>query len=110
MSSRPRDYLKQWFEHNQSIFEQHCIDFKLSLGEEDFAVSVVELDLEKFATNILVWDHSYCIDIEVVNLETDEVLLPVFGPNKSFEDFVDRLNCHLSWVQNPLSELNITNQ
>ena len=91
----PVEELYHWFKKHQDLFSSNCseIEFKdLGRGSAN-----VFLDAGDFMISVSVWNNAICLDIEVLDVETDDCKFPHVGDCESFEEFRRHLGKFLTW-------------
>jgi hypothetical protein len=84
-----------WFKENQESFASRCgeIEFK-DFGRGSASVILVS---EKYIASVSAWNRALCLDIEVLEVETEDCKFPHVGDCKSMEEFRFHLNEFLTW-------------
>jgi hypothetical protein len=93
------EYLEFWYKSNADYLSRQCERFCISRAEFEGGASQIELDLGKYVSVITAWNNEYCMDIEIVNMETEEASFPVHGPCGSLNSFINRLDNHFAWIK-----------
>jgi hypothetical protein len=91
----PDEALYVWFKKHQVLFSSNCdeIEFK------DFGrgSANVFLDARDLMISVSAWNSSLCLDIEILEVETEECQFPHVGDCESIEEFQRHLSEFLSW-------------
>ena len=87
--------LKTWNDQNLEKFKQYCITntFKDSKNGSAF----IRLETEKYLIEVIAWNHAYCLDIQIIDIVTDEVSFPTVGSCDKIEKFKNHLKSFIEW-------------
>ncbi len=90
--------LYEWFQENKEVF--------ISLGEElEFKDSgrgsaYVRLESKSSLMELCAWDHATCLDIQIIDIATEESSYPHTGSCQSLNEFEAHLKKFMSWFEN----------
>ena len=87
--------LYDWFKLNQDYF----IGTKMELEFKDTGrnSASVTLECDSHIMQLLAWDHASCLDIQIMEADTEEVTFPHTGDCSSRKEFESLLNEFISW-------------
>lgn len=95
--SVPVRILKSWFEHNQELFCLKCNEIKFT--DTGHGSAYVDLDTDFYISRITAWDHAICLNMEIINIETEETTVMAEGACLSIAEFEVKLSKYLKWLE-----------
>lgn len=93
----PVEELYHWFKTHQDLFSANCgeIEFK------DFGrgSAKVFLDAGNLMISVSAWNNAFCLDIEILEVETENCQFPHVGDCESIKEFQRHLGEFLTWFK-----------
>ncbi len=89
--------LHNWFKKNQELFSAKCI--LVNFKNTGHGSAYIDLDTEFYISRITAWDHAICLNIEIIEIETEQSLHQAEGACDTIYEFQDKLGAYLSWLE-----------
>jgi len=90
-------WLERWLIYRRSILES--MGLKVERSKSDFGSAAVSLDSNKIASGICAWDQRDTLEIQLIDLDTNESSLVFDGPCPSKEFFLEELTNYENWLK-----------
>ena len=90
--------LYDWFKTNQKYF--HETKMKMEFKDSGYNSAFVFLESESHMMQLCAWDHASCLDIEIMEIETENATFPRSGDCKNKDEFELELSKFLEWHKN----------
>lgn len=87
--------LYSWFKANQDYFLSCGMDIEFKDTGENSAS--VNLESSKHIVQLCAWDHASCLDIQILDVASEESIFPHAGECKTQTEFVAELSKFLDW-------------
>ena len=89
--------LYKWFKENQSYFysKEAEIEFKDSGRNSAF----VRIETKAYLAELSAWDHASCLDIQIIEIDSDKTTFPHTGVCESKTVFQSHLHNFLLWFE-----------
>lgn len=90
--------LYDWFKQNQDYFIG--AEMELEFKDAGRNSACVTLECDSHIMQLCAWNHASCLDIQIMDVATEESTLPHTGDCSSREEFEAQLNEFLNWHKN----------
>ena len=81
--------LHSWFNKNKEYLASNCNE--LEFKDSGRGSACINLETKKYIISICAWDHAYCLDIEVLDLKTEQSNFLHVGSCASILEFKEYL-------------------
>lgn len=89
--------LYSWFNENKEYFVTSCrnVEFK----DSGRGSACVNLETERYIISVCAWDHACCLDIQVMEVKSEESRFPHMGDCESIDEFKGYLKDFSAWLK-----------
>jgi hypothetical protein len=92
---------KGWFDSRAGQLQTHCIELECQ-GEEN-GKAVFWLYAPKHLVDVTVWDHAFCLDVLVMDSNTNEMVFSEAGECATSRGVCERLERFWTWYESQSS-------
>jgi|GEM_PF-3011694 len=92
------DTLKTWYQTNQEQFEKQCISNEFK--DSGHSSAAVLLETNNHLIDISAWNHASCLDIQILEIESEESRFLTIGDCETKLIFVKHLESFITWLNN----------
>ena len=89
--------LYEWFKNNTESFVARGID--LEFKDSGRGSAYVRLETKTHISELAVWDHASCLDIQIIDAKSEETRFPHTGECESKKLLENHLNEFVEWLQ-----------
>lgn len=93
----PVALLYDWFNENKDYFLSSCSE--LEFKDSGRGSACVNLGTETHIVSVCAWDHACCLDIQVMEVKSEETSFPHMGDCASIEEFNRLLKDFGAWFK-----------
>lgn len=93
----PVAVLYSWFQANKELFIS--IGSELEFKDSGRGSGYVRLETESYLIELAAWDRAICLDIQFIEVKSEETHFPHTGYCESIEEFENQLNEFLVWFR-----------
>jgi hypothetical protein len=102
MSSISDEYavssLKYWFHENHDIFTIYSATSEFK--DSGHGSACVVLETERYLIDICAWDHASCLDIQILEIDSEESTFQHIGDCETRQVFHECLQKFMGWLKN----------
>ena len=93
----PVAVLCSWFQENKDFFISSGseLEFKDSGRESGY----VRLETQSYLMELCAWDHAICLDIQIIEIKSEQSTFLHAGDCESIKEFENHLNEFLVWFK-----------
>jgi len=89
--------LKAWFKEHQGLFNTY--NFKSEFKTTANGSALVRLESTQYMTEVCVWDHASCMDVQILEIATEISSFPHVGECTTRQEFESELSKMLVWAK-----------
>jgi len=89
--------LYEWFKGKKE--ELIAKNAELEFKDSGYGSAYIRIETKAYLAELSTWDHASCLDIQIINLKTDESTFPHAGECESKEIFENHLKDFEKWFQ-----------
>jgi len=89
--------LYSWFQENKEFFIANVSE--LEFKDTGRGSGYVRLETDFYLMELCAWDHAICLDIQIVEVKSEESSFPHTGNCESISEFETHLNEFLAWFK-----------
>ncbi len=90
--------LYKWFQSNTDLFIRAGAE--LEFRDSGHGSAYVRLETKTYMMELCAWDHATCLNVQIIDIKTEESSFPHEGSCDSIEMFEQHLNEFIEWFQN----------
>ena len=94
----PVAVLYGWFKDHEEYLVSHCGDLEFKDTGRDSAC--INIGTTEHVISLTAWNHALCLDIQILEVKSEESSFPHTGECKSIEEFKENLNKFYLWLEN----------
>lgn len=98
----PVEILYSWFQENNELFVASCT--KLEFKDTGRGSGRVLLESEFYIMDLCAWNHAICLDIQILEVESEESSFPHTGDCETIIEFKNHLNEFLVWFKSKVGK------
>lgn len=102
MNNIDKDYaiasLESWFHINRQNFQKCGASIKFNDSTRGFAE--IQIETNKYLISISAWDHGACLEIQILEIESEDSIFPTVGGCKTRNIFENHRDSFLIWFNN----------
>jgi len=98
----PVAVLNSWYVENKDIFVSRCNEHEFD--DSGRGSAEVTLETERYIVSLCAWDHNCCLDIQVLEIRSEESNFLHTGECPSIAEFKEHLNRFSVWFNNEAKE------
>jgi hypothetical protein len=91
------DTLRDWLNQNRSAFENYKTTFEFK--DSGHGSANVQLDTGAYLVDVSAWNHASCLDIQILDIKTEESIFPHVGDCASKSEFERHLAELIVWYK-----------
>lgn len=91
-----------WFNENKDYLLSSCSE--LEFKDSGRGSACVNLETETYIISVCAWDHACCLDIQVMEVKSEEISFPHMGDCPSIEEFKGHLKDFGNWLKEESSK------
>lgn len=95
-TERATEWLRSWATELEADAKR--VGFELEMGDRGKLLLRVTLLSETHAVDICAWDNASCLDIQVLDLKSEESTFPTVGPCHDQREFCEHLKSLRHWI------------
>lgn len=89
--------LKAWYQDQLRVFQEYCISYEFNNSGHGSAS--VELETNKYLIEVSAWNQASCLDIQIIDIESEECKFPTVGDCKTKIIFKKHLESFVEWFK-----------
>lgn len=89
--------LYSWFQKNKDLFVAGGAE--LEFRDSGHGSAYVRLETASHLAELCAWDHEKCLDIQVIDIQSEESKFPHSGSCDSMQEFEEHLGQFLTWYK-----------
>ncbi len=93
----PVNTLYSWFQDNKELFIS-C-GAELEFKDTGRNSAYVRLETISHMMELCAWDHACCLDIQIVEIESEKSIFPHTGDCESINEFKEHLKTFIIWFK-----------
>lgn len=90
--------LYDWFEANKKLFKERGA--KPEFKNSGYGSAYVRLETKMHLVELCAWDNASCLDIQIMEIESEKTVFPHLGSCESKTEFDDQLREFITWFGN----------
>ena len=98
----PVAVLYSWFRENRELFISSGAE--LEFRDSGHGSGYVRLETDFYMMELCAWDHASCLDIQIIEVKSEESSFPHTGDCESINEFKNHLNEFLVWFKCEVGE------
>lgn len=98
----PVAVLYGWFNENKEYLLSSCSE--LEFKDSGRGSACVNLETEAHIVSVCAWDHARCLDIQIMEVKSEEVSFLHMGDCASIEEFKGHLKYFSNWLKGEPAE------
>ena len=88
--------LKEWLQESEALLARKS--FHVEFKDTGQGSACVDIDTDKYITRLTAWDHMACLNIEILEIESENGKYLAEGSNDTMEEFNTRLGLYTKWL------------
>jgi hypothetical protein len=92
--------LEGWFKANEKLFAKAGV---VGYNDSGKGSANVRIETEQYLIDIVAWDHAACLDIQILDIKTEESTFSHVGDCEDRSDFLKHLHLFAEWFTNVAS-------
>lgn len=94
--------LRSWLQENEDVFRS--VGAEIEFRDSGRGSACVRLETHQYLMELCAWDHAFCLDIRVVDVNSGETRYPRAGSCESIDAFRRHLDEFLVWFKREVIE------
>lgn len=90
-------FLKSWFHKHKDLFKNH--DVVSEFKDSGHGSAYVRLEMDRYLAELCTWDHASCLDIQIIDLGSEESVFPHVGECETKFEFENQLSKFIEWFK-----------
>ncbi|MEE9343727.1 MAG: hypothetical protein V3V12_08860 [Gammaproteobacteria bacterium] len=94
--------LEAWYQAQLGEFKEQCVSNKFK--DSGHGSASVQLETSKYIIDVSAWNHASCLDIQILEIESEESTFPTVGDCETKIIFEKHLESFMRWFNNESNE------